>query len=115
MKHVISGGVTKDTPRTTYRGKTYYFCCAACKPAFDKSPARYVKAAAGTPVSRLRPGNASAETVCPVMKHALAGPVTASTPHSTYQGKTYYFCCPACKPVFEKNPSKYVHAKGAKP
>lgn len=27
---------------------------------------------------------------------------------STYKGKTYYFCCPACKDKFEKEPKKYV-------
>lgn len=30
---------------STYKGKTYYFCCASCKPAFDKDPAKYAKAA----------------------------------------------------------------------
>lgn len=24
-----------------------------------------------------------------------------------YRGKTYYFCSPACKATFEKNPEKY--------
>jgi len=28
-----------------YKGKTYYFCCAGCKPAFDKDPAKFTKAA----------------------------------------------------------------------
>ncbi len=27
---------------STYKGKTYYFCCSSCKPAFDKNPAKYV-------------------------------------------------------------------------
>ncbi len=25
-----------------------------------------------------------------------------------YEGKTYYFCAPACKSDFEKDPEKYV-------
>ena len=25
-----------------------------------------------------------------------------------YKGKKVYFCCPMCKPVFEKNPEKYI-------
>ena len=29
-----------------YKGKTYYFCCAGCKPRFDKDPAKFVKNAA---------------------------------------------------------------------
>lgn len=27
---------------------------------------------------------------------------------SKYMGKTYYFCCQACKTKFDKNPEKYV-------
>ncbi|QUW03909.1 YHS domain-containing protein [Chloracidobacterium validum] len=30
--------------------------------------------------------------------------------YSAYQGKRYYFCCPACKPKFDKNPRKYIRA-----
>ena len=30
---------------SVYKGKTYYFCCSSCKPAFDKDPAKYVKTA----------------------------------------------------------------------
>ncbi len=28
--------------------------------------------------------------------------------HETYKGKTYYFCCPECKPAFDKNPEKII-------
>ncbi len=28
---------------SVYKGKTYYFCCAGCKPRFDKDPATFVK------------------------------------------------------------------------
>ncbi len=27
-----------------YKGNRYFFCCAGCKPAFDKNPAKYAKA-----------------------------------------------------------------------
>ncbi|MDO8794929.1 MAG: YHS domain-containing protein [Vicinamibacterales bacterium] len=27
---------------------------------------------------------------------------------SEYHGKTYYFCSPACKSTFDKNPEKYA-------
>jgi YHS domain-containing protein len=30
---------------TSYKGKTYYFCCSGCKPEFDKDPAKFIKAA----------------------------------------------------------------------
>jgi YHS domain-containing protein len=42
MNHEI-GVIEPDTPNSVYNGKTYYFCCAGCKPTFDKDPAKYVK------------------------------------------------------------------------
>jgi YHS domain-containing protein len=27
--------------KSTYQGKTYYFCSAGCKKAFDEDPAKY--------------------------------------------------------------------------
>jgi P-type Cu+ transporter len=27
--------------KTDYKGKTYYFCSAACQAAFDKNPEKY--------------------------------------------------------------------------
>lgn len=33
----------------------------------------------------------------------------AKAPAKTeYQGKTYYFCAPACRSAFEENPEKYI-------
>jgi YHS domain-containing protein len=37
--------------------------------------------------------------------------VTAKTATATYQGKTYVFCCPECKPTFEKDPAKFAAQK----
>jgi YHS domain-containing protein len=34
---------------SVYKGKTYYFCCSSCKPAFDKDPQKYVKTASAKP------------------------------------------------------------------
>ena len=45
--------------------------------------------------------------VCPVMKTKISD-VRKSAGKSVYKGKTYYFCCPECKPKFDKNPAKYV-------
>jgi Cu+-exporting ATPase len=30
---------------------------------------------------------------------------------ASYQGRTYYFCSPACKEKFEKNPEQYAGGK----
>lgn len=46
------------------------------------------------------------QIICPVMKQPVNDTKTA--PKSEYKGKTYYFCCPACKPKFDKDPEKYI-------
>ena len=43
---------------------------------------------------------------CPVMKHEFT--VSAETQSAGYEGKTYVFCCPGCKPQFEADPKKYL-------
>ncbi len=41
-------GMAVDTAnppaRTTYRGRTYYFCAPACLKSFEKNPAQYISA-----------------------------------------------------------------------
>ena len=37
--------------------------------------------------------------------------VNETTEFSTYKGKTYVFCCPGCKPKFDKNPEKFLAAR----
>ena len=42
----VMGGefvITKDSPRSEYKGKHYVFCCAGCKPKFDADPKKYIK------------------------------------------------------------------------
>lgn len=43
---------------------------------------------------------------CPVMKTWFVP--DEKTDKIIYEGKTYYFCCKGCKPMFEKDPQKYV-------
>jgi len=89
-----------SAPKSIYRGKTYYFCSSGCKTKFDKNPAQYV-----TPAS----AKAGSGFVCPVMGTHVDD-VAKAAGKSVYKGKTYYFCCPQCKPKFDKNPAKYVKA-----
>jgi len=35
--------ITRETLHSEYKGKHVYFCCAGCKPEFDKNPAKYLK------------------------------------------------------------------------
>ena len=34
--------VDQAAGKSVYKGKTYYFCCAGCKPKFDKNPEKYI-------------------------------------------------------------------------
>lgn len=43
---------------------------------------------------------------CPVMKTWFVP--DEKTDKVVYKGKTYYFCCKGCKPMFEKDPAKYL-------
>lgn len=44
--------------------------------------------------------------VCPVAGEKFLKSKAAGS--STYKGNTYYFCCPDCKPKFDKDPDEYV-------
>ncbi|HUW59224.1 MAG TPA: YHS domain-containing protein [Planctomycetota bacterium] len=44
-----------------------------------------------------------AQKTCPVM----AGPINKDI-FTEYEGRKIYFCCPACKEAFAKEPAKYV-------
>ena len=46
------------------------------------------------------------EITCPVMGGVVKDPSTAAT--SVYKGRTYYFCCAGCKPLFDADPEKYI-------
>ena len=43
------------------------------------------------------------QTTCPVLGGAINKDI-----FTEYKGKKVYFCCPACKPEFEKNPEQYI-------
>ncbi len=71
---------------------------AVLTPTAFAAPAHTTKAA---------PTAKAAALVCPVTGTKIASASKAYN-HETYKGKTYYFCCSACKPVFDKNPSKVI-------
>jgi Cu+-exporting ATPase len=49
----------------------------------------------------------TADLVCPVTGEKIAS-IKDAAGSSVYKGKTYYFCCGGCKPMFDKTPAKYV-------
>lgn len=64
-------------------------------------------AAVAAPHHALKPATAKTALICPVTGTKIASAAKAYS-HETYKGKIYYFCCPACKPAFDKNPSKVI-------
>ena len=46
--------------------------------------------------------------VCTVNGHPMKTALKDSTPRSTADGKTYYFCSKDCKEEFDKEPAKFA-------
>ena len=59
--------------------------------------------ARGPSKAETRASALSEQTTCPVMGGAINKDIFI-----VYKGKKVYFCCPACKPMFEREPEKYV-------
>ncbi len=34
--------ITRDTPKTEYEGKIYFFCCSGCIQPFESEPEKYI-------------------------------------------------------------------------
>lgn len=48
-----------------------------------------------------------AALICPITGEKIASPAAAAG-HEAYKGKTYYFCCPSCQSIFDKDRDKAV-------
>lgn len=79
----------------TFLLKTFLLPCAA------------LTALAGTTFAAPAAGPKAAALTCPITGEKIASP-SAAAGHETYKGKTYYFCCSACQPIFDKNRDKAV-------
>jgi YHS domain-containing protein len=66
-----------------------------------------ISAAFAAPAHPAKTAPAKTALICPVTGNKIASAAKAYN-HETYQGKTYYFCCPECKPRFDKTPAKIV-------
>lgn len=49
------------------------------------------------------PAETSVDPVCDMIVE-----IATARHRSTYDGREFYFCCPACKRLFEKNPQEYL-------
>ena len=100
--------------KTTYEGRTYYFCAPGCLSTFEREPEKYrSQVESSNPVGGLVQlsvvqSPAAIDPVC----HMKVDPDTAS--HSSlFDGTTYYFCAPGCKTAFDKEPRAYLEADGS--
>jgi xanthine dehydrogenase accessory factor len=69
----------------------------------------------GTPVVANSPASIPAKTLEQDAAKTALDPVCGMTVeiastrhHTTYDGRDFYFCCPACKRLFERNPQEYL-------
>ena len=74
----------------------------------------FTTSAHAAPVIKAPKAAAALKTValiCPVTGDKIPS-IKEAAGHSTYGGKTYYFCCAMCKPQFDKNPAQFVKPAG---
>jgi Cu+-exporting ATPase len=114
---------TTAAGRYDYQGKTYYFCAVSCLDKFKADPERFLKSEPAGLISLGRkkplpmmmpaqPAPAIGE-IDPVCGMSVP-PATAAGSHR-HQGKTYYFCGPACLKRFQAEPERYLNRTSSAP
>ncbi len=117
--------VTPTGGSAVYMGEKVGFCCKGCAAKFNADPTRYMDLMRMNPpkywyvtkkpsVVAMRKAKAAVKSAngrCPVMGNL----VVAKGGTSIYRGQTIQFCCPGCKPRFDKNPEKYMRIMRADP
>lgn len=98
-RDIVCGmGVEEDDPCTfskLFEGTIYYFCSEACMLLFMKDPFDYINPEGKDTIM-------TKDLICGMDVDENNPPFT-----TVYMGKTYYFCCNACKREFEREPEKY--------
>lgn len=89
-----------------------HFCCADCKPAFEKltkaQKEAKIKQALKKQGSSGSPTSSAEVRVCPMELERVHGNGAAS---GTYEGHKVYFCCSGCKEAFDKLSAADRHKK----
>jgi Cu+-exporting ATPase len=93
----VMGNAVKEDVHTTYKGKKVYFCCKACIPKFEKSPAKYLPDL----YKQIYPQQVQVK--CPVMGGTVNRELSVE-----HDGHKVYFCCKGCEPKFKAAPEKYL-------
>ncbi|MHC4174537.1 MAG: heavy metal-binding domain-containing protein [Planctomycetota bacterium] len=77
--------------------------CSTCGMDLVLQKAEQKRGAMTMPMPAKEIASAVEQTTCPIMGSAIDKAL-----FTEYKGKKVYFCCPGCKPEFEKNPEKYI-------
>lgn len=80
---------------SNYKGIKYGFCCADCKGAFEKDPAKFAKS----------PEKES--LTCAVSGEKIAS-YSEAAGFVDYNGARYYICCANCGPALKKDPAGVI-------
>ena len=120
---VCGMSVNAETARVKFEheGTVYYFCCGGCAQKFQEDPKAYMPAAPlaqttttpATDVKRSMPGLAVLED--PRVKDPVCGMMVdpkKAAAKVEHGGKTHSFCSKRCGERFEKEPEKFLAARG---
>jgi YHS domain-containing protein len=104
---IVSGeklGSMSEPITYDYNGRDIKFCCQGCLETFKKDPATYTKKLDDAIIAAQK--DSYPYTTCPVTGEKLGemGPPI----DYVYNNQLVRFCCPACPPIFEKDPEKYM-------
>jgi P-type Cu+ transporter len=102
--------------KVEYDGKLWHFCSKGCAAKFNADPVKYASGTAkpqpraAAPFVQLgsMPKKPAEHVIDPVCGMTIDSASAAG--RADYQGKTYYFCSPACLTKFKGDPARYVMA-----
>jgi YHS domain-containing protein len=103
---ITGKGINKDI-YVDHDGNRIYLCCPGCK---ERTTADADKIISRLQAQGIKLAKTTAkQTLCPVM----GGDINKEL-YSDHEGNRIYFCCAMCKPIFDKEPVKYIEAMEAK-
>jgi Cu+-exporting ATPase len=93
--------------KSSYEGKTYYFCNLRCKEKFDADPLVYLNGSAASPMAMAEDMAASSALAAEGAGNTAIDPICGMIVDKdrsikrTIDGRQYYFCMESCARTFE--------------
>jgi len=106
MRRTIAAAVFGLTLAAGVAGAWRFAHATGAQPQCAGCPMEGAKSDSKTPSSFTAKPAPGTKARCPVSGEEFT--VKDKTATATYNGRVYAFCCPDCKPDFEKNPAKYA-------